>query len=45
MTLKDYLAEQMKDPEFRDAYEQISAEADEKLAEAMKQEPLDFQGW
>lgn len=31
-SFNDYLAEQMKDPEFRAAYEQISAEEDARLA-------------
>ncbi len=35
---KDYLAEQMKDPEFAAAYTSISAEEDARLAEIQKRQ-------
>lgn len=42
MNFNEYLAEQLEDPEFREAYERISAEEDEKLVEAMKREAQDL---
>lgn len=38
-TFEDYLAEQMKDPEFAAAYVEVSAEEDAKLAEIRAELP------
>lgn len=38
MTLKEFLDEQLEDPEFREVYEAISEEEDRKLADAMDSE-------
>lgn len=37
-TFKDFLDEQMEDPEFREAYEAISEQEDRKLADAIARE-------
>ena len=41
-TFGEFLAEQLKDPEFREAYEAISKEEDEKLAAAFESERLEI---
>jgi hypothetical protein len=35
-TFKEFLAEEMKDPEFAEEYERVSAEEDAKLERAIK---------